>query len=432
MKGRRHILLLLAAGLMLGAVVSCVRDDEWRAANVPSRSAEAEVSLHLMYCAAHKNGLASDIRRNIDSLRAGDIPDTLNGRDVFLVYFHGQTGTPTLSRIYRDPSDGQVHEKVLITYPDTVHSSASWTVKKVWEDALGRYPSPHRGFIFSSHGTGWIPVQYYSPGYTPVPTTTGDVDADTACTPEAESYGTPDESGRRDFKSLGQEIYGFDLSYEMEIVRFARHLPKLDYIILDACLMGCVEVAYELKDRCDWILCSPAEILTSGFCYKPMAGQLQRKDYEGICRSYYEMYNARSGYLRSGIVTLVDCSKLEALARLCRRLFRENRIALDALGVRDAQQYFRNQNPLRSWFYDLRDLLVKSGLGEEDQMLLARALKDCIPYTAHTPTFYKPYASGFDCVNCCGLSCYLPAQGTAELSVYYRNYRWNTDTGLVE
>ena len=65
-------------------------------------------------------------------------------------------------------------------------------------------------------------------------------------------------------------------AYEMNIEDFAAAIPmKMDYIIMDACLMGGIEVAYALKDKCDRIIFSQAEVIGDGLCeYDTMASRL--------------------------------------------------------------------------------------------------------------------------------------------------------------
>ena len=43
--------------------------------------------------------------------------------------------------------------------------------------------------------------------------------------------------------------------------------PDFDYILFDACLMSQVEVAYELRDTADYLILSPAEVMSAGFPY---------------------------------------------------------------------------------------------------------------------------------------------------------------------
>lgn len=54
---------------------------------------------------------------------------------------------------------------------------------------------------------------------------------------------------------------------EMELDEFAAAIPDgtLDFIIFEACLMAGVEVAYALRGKAEYLLASPAEIISPGF-----------------------------------------------------------------------------------------------------------------------------------------------------------------------
>ena len=107
-------------------------------------------------------------------------------------------------------------------------------------------------------------------------------------------------------------------SYEIDIKDFAAAIPmKLDYLIFDACLMGCVEVAYELKDVCDKLVFSPTEVLTMGFDYSTLSRNLfswDSPDLEQVALDYFSLYDKKSGYERSASVSVVDCTRVGALA----------------------------------------------------------------------------------------------------------------------
>ena len=77
---------------------------------------------------------------------------------------------------------------------------------------------------------------------------------------------------------------------------------KLDYILMDTCLMGCVEVAYELRNKCDRLLFSPTEILSDGMVYTTMAALLTNvatPSLNTIAKEYFDHYQAQSGLYRS-------------------------------------------------------------------------------------------------------------------------------------
>ncbi|MBQ5416428.1 MAG: hypothetical protein IIU23_04465, partial [Bacteroidales bacterium] len=134
-------------------------------------------------------------------------------------------------------------------------------------------------------------------------------------------------------------------------------------------------------------------------------------------------------------LTLVDCSKLDRIASLCKDYFSRYRQAIDEIYPLDVQQYFRHG---RHWFYDLEDILIKAGITDTEKRNLEQALSECILYKAATPTFYLYSPSspsgwdGFTIDIYSGFSMYLPCNGSAYLDEFYKTLAWNKATGLVQ
>ena len=110
-------------------------------------------------------------------------------------------------------------------------------MKEMLSDIINKYPSKRYSLILWSHATGWLPsdkILTY-PRKAVVPT-------------KMRSFG--DSNGS-----------------QMEIRDLANSIPSnvFDLIIFDACYMGGVEVAYEIKDKANYIIASPTEVLQQGF-----------------------------------------------------------------------------------------------------------------------------------------------------------------------
>lgn len=366
----------------------------------------------LMYAAAFSN-LSNSISEDIDEICESGVP-AAGSSDVLLIYAHttrDRTQTkdlnaPVMFRVYRD-TGGNVVRDTLFRYPETDDSATTEVFKKVLGDAVNHFPAKHYGMIFSSHGRGWVP-----PGYS-------ESTSIWSVGPEGEQKEYPLT------KEMGIEYGG---KSGMDIREVAGAMPvKFDFIIMDACLMGCVEVAWELRDKCRLLAFSPTEILTNGFYYKDMAPLLLNTptpDVERVCREYFEQYDRMSGLYRSATVTLIDCSKMDALARACADIFSAHRDALDGFDPMSVQPYFYNN---LHWFYDLRDLAVKLGASAHELQVLDDALGACIVYYACTEKFFD-----LELKDVCGLSTYIPLYGKNKLNNYYKTLSWNAATGLIQ
>lgn len=398
-----------------------------------------------MYMAG-QNNLASDLRSNINALCNGYLPAG-NDPTIFLSYQKmSSSKIPAKSyliRYYRHR--GALTADTVARYGAELPAASVTTLGKVLSDAKDAFPSASYSLLFSSHANGWLPKGYYNnPSYYD---NQGKAPADRLSpTSGKPHYGwVPYYEEDRDpslppVKSIGQDAViqdGSSVSYEIDLKEFCDAIPMhLDYIFFDCCLMGGIEVAYELRDKCDRIIFSPAEVLSTGFNYWTMGAQLfsaSGADLEGVCRDYYNYYNSKTGYSKSATVTLVDCTRLEPVAEACRTIFSNHRDGLAAIAPDNVQRYYTGGH---HWFYDLYDIAAKSGADEDELSALSEALEGCTIYKACTETFLcGPDISpgyGFDISVYSGFSMYLPCNGSAFLDQAYKSLDWNVRTGLVE
>ena len=357
----------------------------------------------IMYAAA-MSGLSGSISEDIEDICNSSLP-TLQSGDVFLVYshmpkvrgFYDIPSNPVLFRAWRN-ADGSYQRDTLITYPDTDISSTPEVMNKVLSDVAERFPAPHYAMIVSSHGKGWIPRGYEENAISPFSVQTKEL-----CIENATGSG-------------------------INVNEFPQAIPiKLDYLVLDSCLMGCIETAYELRGICDYLVFSPTEILVDGFAYSTMAKlitNIQNPDVKGLAREYYEYYCARSGVYRSASITVVDCNALDPLADVCKRLTDKYRDDIAKLKHTDVQAYFYNS---LHWFFDLRDIYVQAGISEEETAELDAALEKAVAYVAATPEFL-----GHKLERICGLSMYLPYYYLTDLNRFYKELSWNKAIGMIK
>lgn len=315
---------------------------------------------------------------------------------------------------------GKVVSDTLKTWPETDEAVSVSTMTDVLETVKGLYPHASYGMVFSSHGSGWLPSGYYS---------TGKITAGTAGL-QAVPYIDPNSDGSMPrVKSIGIDNITSRNTYEMEIETFAQALPmKFDYIIIDACLMGGIEVAYALKDKCDKLVFAQAEVLEDGLCdYTTLTQRVLKPvvpDLYNLCEDSYQHYkNQDDPIYRSLTISMIDCTRLDGLAASCKSLFSKYRNRISLVNAANVQGYFRAR---KHWFYDLTDILRQSGIPEADMAGYNKAMSDCVLYNAATDTFIN-----FDIRTHCGLSMYLPADGNSELDEFYKTLSWNKASGLV-
>jgi hypothetical protein len=196
--------------------------------------------------------------------------------------------------------------------------------------------------------------------------------------------------------------------------------------------MGGVEVAYELRNVCDKVMFSQTEILSGGVEYTTMAGHIfsgEEPDLKAIAFDYYTKYAEKTVLQeRSATVSVVDCRKLGPVAEIVRK----NAAGITALAEsrdrKKVQQYFQNGlERNHGIFFDLEDMVIKSGAPESDLNALSSALDECIICRHATPTFL----THLDIRHHSGLSMYMKDSDREILNNYYTTLEWNKATGLI-
>lgn len=153
-----------------------------------------------------------------------------------------------------------------------------------------------------------------------------------------------------------------------------------EYILFDDCYMSSVEVAYELRDVCGYLIASPAEIMAAGMPFGDIAQDLLGEpNYEAICEDFYKYY-ANNRSTPYGAIAVTRCDELERLADIVKRIN-----AMGGEPMRDVQ-FYDGYNP--HIFYDLGDyvgaICDDAGLLNEFYAQMDR----CIPYKRHTEYVY--------------------------------------------
>lgn len=424
-----NIWAALASLLMLSAVACDKTFDDMpgNKGTTPVRNVTSEKAQVMILYSAGFNSLCAALEDDVNDMKSGYLPLVGSMSKAVLVYSRrlsetGRYTDRTPSYLIRLSSDGwgKVISDTLKTWPETDEAVSASTMTDVLETVKGLYPHASYGMVFSSHGSGWLPSGYYS---------TGKITAGTAGL-QAVPYIDPNSDGSMPrVKSIGIDNITSRNTYEMEIETFAQALPmKFDYIIIDACLMGGIEVAYALKDKCDKLVFSQAEVLEDGLCdYTTLTQRVLKPvvpDLYNLCEDSYRHYkNQDDPIYRSLTISMIDCTRLDGLAESCKSLFSKYRNQISLVNAANVQGYFRAR---KHWFYDLTDILRQSGVPEADMTDYNKAMSDCVLYNAATDTFIN-----FDIRTHCGLSMYLPADGNSELDEFYKTLSWNKASGLV-
>ena len=398
------------AVLSLLVVTSCFKDNDFSPVagesggrTQPGRLPSEETRQVMVMYSAGFNSLSGALTEDLRELEEGFVPSAQSRSDHILLVFsrHTYSGfstpvAPVLYRLYKD-KEGEVVRDTLLQWKPEDQACDPAVMREVMEYAHDKFPAKGYGLVISSHGAGWLPEK------------------------------VPNSAG---VKSIGQDA-DTDRVRELEIPDFVSALPyKLDYILLDACFMACVEVAWALKDKANVIGFSPTEIMSDGFDYLTLTQRLltSEPDALGVCQDYFAQYTSPTQSSPYATITLVDTRALQPLADVCKSLFEKYREPISALSTSQVQRYYRQgYNKRHEHLFDLRHMVQQAGASASEMSQMDSALDACILYEAHTERFMS-----LELKNVCGLSVYMPSSGDETLSAYYKNYvEWNNATQLV-
>ena len=381
MKNCIYILLLLAVAF---SAVSCVVE-EGRLCPEPTR-------VLLVYMATDNN-LAGYEQEKIQALRDGW---TGNPNDRIIVYRDTDNTPARLMEISNLGPNDPV--RVIATY-GLVNSASIETFSHVVNDVKAMFPADSYGLLLFSHASGWLPSNsLYSP-----------------------YDGTSYLQQKDDTRSIV-----IDGDAEMELKSFAGAIPDstFDYIVFEACLMACVEVAYELRNKTPLIFASSAEILHPGFApvYAASTPALLAGDMQGFGQRAFDhvLTYAENNVIRSATYSVIRTAGLEPLATFIRNNCDPNR----EIAINDIQHFDRLSG--YRLFFDLEDYYGRLLDTDYQRAELSRLVAACVPWKAATPGFMNQSGSynGFAINKHSGLTTYIPQTQFPGLNAAYDKTQW--------
>ena len=225
---------------------------------------------------------------------------------------------------------------------------------------FNNYPAAETGLILWSHGSGWLP--------------TGNT---------TRSFGDDD----------GEAIDIDDLATSIN--------KKLDYIIFDACYMGCIEVVTELADRTDYFIASPDVVPVEGvvdtFSVNTLNGKGPLEDRLKMLCEYY----SKNKFEKTLPIALVKMAGLNSVIHYCS--------SLPANHYEQEVYYYRYRT--NNLFYDLGSFLRREGENRGSEIF------------DEFVVFHTDSISDVLCV-----SVFLPNITNYNYHKYYSRTKWNRMT----
>ena len=238
----------------------------------------------LVYMAG-RNNLSGIVNKDLNEMKLGS--KRLDSNDNLLVFVRRDKTEkmPWLARI----KNGVVTDSVSlsdmgITSSDGENRASDPVVMDgVMHYAFSHYPAAdgNYGLVLWGHGSGWL---------------------------------MDNEVKRVNSRAFGVDKGEDGRALWMNIPTMAnilKGMPHLKFIMADCCNFMCLEVLYELRNVCDYVIGSPAEIPDQGAPYDEIVPDMfaDGRFYTSIIDKYYKSVN---GYLP---LTAVQSSQMEQLAQ---------------------------------------------------------------------------------------------------------------------
>jgi len=341
------------------------------------RSEEQDILLDakhtLIVYMAGDNDLSEDATNNLRQMEIG----YRNTGAKMLVFIDTANEPPKLFEI-------KGNESVLLKKYPEFNSASAEGINDILSEITALYPSDSYGLILWSHGTSWLPA--------------GNI---------LKSFG--DDSGK-----------------QINIPELADALPvQFEFILFDACLMGAVEIAYELKDKVHYIIAPSTETIADGFPYELIIPELlaAQPDLKKTANLYFDFYNKQQGTYRSATISIINTQELGLLAEEMKKL-----IQTEGFYMSDFDRYSVQRLDVYSeqYHFDLLDFVDKLYMSNKNSFI--DRLNKTTLYKAHTPRFIEKY----DINTYCGLSCYIPHPQRKDLNAYYSTLKWSIDTSISD
>jgi len=289
----------------------------------------------LIYAVDHNN-LNPDLKTNEIQVKNA-LTQVAKGEYSVLIFRYINTEDYKGYGLYKliSARDANENDAVLIKrYGKERLSTDPSLLTEVINDALAVDNAEVNNLFLWGHGTGWYP--YFS-DHIPVVKSASPILND-----EPELY------------SYGGEYNGSSTDW-MEIHELASAIPdnKFETIWFDACYMGSIECAYELRHKSKWLVAYPTEIYTWGLPYDKVLPYLMRsrQDLAAASKALYDRYAPKYAVT----VCVMDMSKINDVAESVNKIFLSGSALPEETGL---QKYSRpltnpiNGNRFDPCFYD--------------------------------------------------------------------------------
>lgn len=376
----KQIYRIIAVTISALLLFSSCNNDEPTPAPQPGSPCDRTVLVYMV--ATNSLGLGGYDRMDMSEMRQA-MSQYTEGKCRLLIYHAAYNKAPLLLEI-KNNGIGKTVTDTLKTYPYKVRASVTKSrFSEVINDVISEAPADDYGLVLWSHSEGW-----------------------------ARNL-TKSRASIRDF--------GEDSGAKMPLDSLADVLPDkmFSFIHADVCYMGAIETAYQLRNKTDYFIAYPTEIPGYGMPYDENIPCFFEKSPNLLqaCKNTYNYYAAQSGAMQSLTIALVDCSKLEALASVCKNIISSAK----ELTSLDGMQYY-NMPSETHIFFDFGQYADSISTDTSLNAEFHNALNEAVAYKACTQ--YIVNKLYIDSNKFSGLSTYILGTGSETNEEYYKTLDW--------
>lgn len=338
------------------------------------------------------NSLSSFANNDLSEMENAARSNTFKG--TLLCFFDDNQPGATL---YKFDKNGK---SIVKQYPPGYKTATPASIQEAVNVMKSNFPAPSYGLVLWSHGSGWIPSQ-------------------SNYTKSKFRLNSPL------VKSSSSKAFGQDGQNWMELSDIEASLNDhdFDFLIFDACYMGQIEVAYQLRNKANYIIASPTEILADGFPYDKVVPLFfeQTPAIKEIASNYFEHYNAKSGVNKSATISAIDTHFMNLLGEYIRDTYSTKKNEITALPLSEMQRFDRYSSHT---MFDLGQII--RSIAPDKYAEFDNIMKQVVVYKNFTPIMFKSDYQEFYITeeNYSGLSSYIPSFHYSDLNSKYLETEW--------
>lgn len=362
-----------------GAVSACSDKEEKEKTPAP----ELTIFIHQPY-----SGLETYLDRDLTEVNNALLNNPELCQKINILYFRNNDLSGKLyKKVYqKDKKSGLAAIQDVLQKEYTL-SQIDYTsfsgLKQILSDVVSIGKTSKYGMIIGCHADGWLPTKE-------------DKSSRAFGYPSIDRYATS-------YKTLAKAIEATGKQFE--------------FILIDDCYSQNIEVAYDLRKACRYLIGSVTEIGADGQQYETTIPSLYAGNYKAICDNTLAYYTNPGNPFGTTTMSVIDCSKTEQMASLMKTINQRCSslsVNRNDIQVLDGYDYtFHHYNI----FYDFADYV--HNLCKEANLIadFENLMNQLVVYNVYTPEFNSQFFCGvfFDgkpylrpIRTCCGITCSDP------------------------